>query len=268
VIPSAKHDRGLDVPKAGLLGVRPQMKDADLALVTWNEDRSLMSESFRGTVASILSSSDNARVFVVTSKDAMEGKTTVVTNLGIAFAEAKKRVLIIDADLRRPQLHTVFDICNDTGFSDVLQGGDAVVKKLQACIRATNVPDLYVLPSGPGTAAISRLIYSSEMDALLAQCRTSFDIVLVDCPPMAPYAEARVIGRKSDGVILVVRANRTSRDDVQDAYARLSEDGVPVLGCILNDWRMNESEARTYNNYYNTYENYQKPSRARKAERS
>ena len=259
VIPSARDDRGL-----GARRLMPPKENGDLALVTWNHDTSLLSEAYRATLASILFGSASAdpfsaggaqgRALVVTSAEAMVGKTTVLTNLGIALAETGRRVLLVDADLRRPRLHEVFDICNDWGLTDLLQNpGDDHEASVESVARATRIPNLWVLPSGPGTAAIPRLLHSPNLHALMSRLRMLFDFVLADSAPIILYSDSRVLGRESDGVIVIARANRTSRDTLRATCARLQQDGIPVLGTVLNDWRIDRSEFPTYGDYYRRY---------------
>jgi capsular exopolysaccharide synthesis family protein len=263
-IPSARDDRGLGYGRLALL---PKRRAADdLALVTWDEESSLLSESFRATLASILFSSNLAapratqggrfqgRVLVVTSSQAMEGKTTVLTNLGIALAETNRRVLLVDADLRRPSLHRVFDICNDWGLTDLIQSADsAAAVGIESVARPTRVPNLWLMPSGPGADAIPRLLYSLNFKGLLKRLRADFDLILIDTPPMMLYSDMRVIGRISDGVVMVVRANRTSRDELRSACRRLEQDGIPLLGTVLNDWRIDHARRHGYGDYYRHY---------------
>jgi capsular exopolysaccharide synthesis family protein len=259
-IPSARLDRALN--GASRWPLRLASRHQPLELVTWREEHSLLSESFRATLASILfrienngapgdSASAAGRTFVFTSVEPVEGKTTVATNLAIALAETGKRVLLIDADLRRPRMHSIFELCNDWGLSDLLEGdGPAPDSPLDALARTTQIPNLWVLPSGPGTAVISRLLYSPALENLLAQLRRLFDLILVDSPPLAYYSDARVFGHTSDGVVLVVRANKTGRESLRAACLRLIEDGIPILGTVLNDFAFDDSRRRGYADYY------------------
>jgi capsular exopolysaccharide synthesis family protein len=268
VIPSAKDDAGLVAPRRNLLTMKPSANG--LELVTWHQDGSLMAESFRATLASILFTSDlggrsgsdpfrRSRALVVTSADPGEGKTTVLTNLGIAFAETKRRVLLIDCDMRRPRLHGVFDCTNDWGFSDLLQSAAAAESRdLHNLARPTSVPDLWVLPSGPGVDGVSKLLYSPALRNLLARFRREFDLVLIDTPPMMLYSDARILGRMADGAVVVVRANQTNRDTLRTCYNTLAEDHTPVLGTILNDCRLAATQYRSYGSYYKPYASSQK----------
>jgi len=180
----------------------------------------------------------------------MEGKTTVVTNLGIASAEMKRRVLLIDADLRRPRLHERFQLSNDRGLTELLEqhtagtldGSNAADNFLQP----THIPDLWVLTSGSGSAS---LLYSADVTAVLQHFQKQFDLVFIDTPPLMLYSDARVLGRLSDGTVMVVRANTNDRDQLSGAYRQLLQDKVPVMGTILNDWKMDGKQTRAYSRY-------------------
>jgi capsular exopolysaccharide synthesis family protein len=230
-------------------------------LVTWNRKPSLLAESFRATLTSILSAGQNGnrpRVVVFTSPGPEEGKTTVVSNLGIALAEINRRVLLIDADLRRPQLHKVFDVPNSWGLSDLLREKTALADSpLEALARPTQIPELYVLPSGPGTVSISNLLYSPRLPELLERLRREFDTVLIDTPPMLQIADARVLGQLADAAILVLRAGQTTRDAALAAKDRFAEDGIPLLGTILNAWKPGAAGKHYDCQYYYYYQREQ-----------
>jgi capsular exopolysaccharide synthesis family protein len=265
VIPSARDDSGLRLLRQSLMWLKPST--GNLELVTWNQDNSLLSESFRATLASILFSSDSrnllfgcsgglyGQALVVTSCGVSEGKTTVLTNLGIALAETRRRVLLIDADLRRPRLHNVFDKCNDCGLTNLLDTSKAQDNTAaDTLVLRTDIPNLWLLPSGPGTEAISSLLYSATLDGVLRRLRRQFHLILIDTPPIKLFSDARVIGRMSDGVLLVIRANRATRDEVKASYLRLRQDRTPIIGTILNDWRMEVGHCRTYCEQYGRYQ--------------
>jgi len=240
----------------------------ELAVVTRNRDTSLLAESFRAAVTSILfgaafnrgygAKEPGGRVLAVTSIDVLEGKTTILTNLGIAAAEGNQRVLLIDADLRRPSVHALVNLPNRWGLADMLQGPDqspiSEETPLKALTRRTGIPNLWVLPAGSIDAAmVSGLLYSPDLPTLLQRFRREFDLILIDTPPMMLYADARVLGRMSDGVVLVVRANTKSREELKAAHLKLVQDQIPVVGTILNDWKMDPSQARAYGRYYKHY---------------
>lgn len=199
-----------------------------------------LSESFRAAAASILSAgghAGNARVLVVTSSQPGEGKTTVVSNLGIALAAISRKVLLIDGDLRRPRLHTLFDQPNSWGLSDVLSEKNAIDElPLDVLAKKTSIPHLYLLPSGASTDNVFGLLYSGRMSRLLPRFREEFEYVLVDAPPCLEFADARILARQEAELLLVVRANYTDRRTAQAAIQRLRLDGIPLLGVILNRW--------------------------------
>ncbi len=110
-----------------------------------------------------------------------------------------------------------------------------------------------MLLSGRVDGATHGLLYSSDLSILLQRFRREFDLVLIDTPPMMLYADVRVLGRMSDGVVMVVRANTKKRDELREAYLRFMHDRIPVLGTILNDWKMDPSQTRAYGRYQKHY---------------
>jgi succinoglycan biosynthesis transport protein ExoP len=213
-----------------------------------------LSEAFRATSTSILSAGrngDHPRVLVVTSSQPMEGKTTVVSSLGVALAEIGGRVLLIDGDMRRPRLHKVFNQANSWGLSEVLSEKNAIEElPLDALVKKTTIPNLYLLPSGAGAENIFSLLCSGRMARLLPRFRQEFDYVLVDAPPCLEFADARIMARYAEKLLLVVRADYTDRKTAQAAVQRLLLDGIPVMGVILNCWDPTRSDAYGYAPYY------------------
>jgi len=221
-------------------------------------DRWMFAEAFRSTLTSILfSRPDKAppKVIAVTSCGSGEGKSTVVSSLGLALAEIQRRVLLIGADLRKPSLHTMFGIDNARGLSDWLreQPGDDEMS-VESLVVPTRVPGIFVVPSGPGTISPANLLHSPKMAKLIERWREEFDMVILDTPPLLPFADARVLARLSDGVVLVVRSGRTTRDDVRSARMRLQSDNVRLLGSVLNDWHFKSDKSSYFHDslrYYN-----------------
>jgi polysaccharide biosynthesis transport protein len=215
-----------------------------------DQSSSGVSESFRATVASILSAGQNGhhpRTLIVTSSRPMEGKTTVVSNLAIGFAEIGKKVLLIDGDLRRPRLHNVFDQANSWGLSDLLREKNAIEElPLEALVKRTAVPHLYLLPSGTCASNIFGLLWSDRMARLLPRFRQEFDCVLMDAPPCLEFADARIMSRYAEKLLLVVRANYTEITTARAAVQRLLLDGIPVMGVIVNCWDPSHSDVYAY----------------------
>ena len=220
--------------------------------------RPRLAESFRSVLASILFYGDGERprVLVLSSPNPREGKTTVISNLAIALAEINRKVLLIDGDLRKPRLHHIFDLDNKTGLGDILRlPAPLNGQPIHGLVQETKVPNLYVLPSG-SLELVTNLIHSKRFPEFLERARKEFDMILIDTPPMLQIADARIIGRLADAVVLVIRANQTTRDAAQLVRQRLADDGTPVLGSILNDWNPKHTTQYGYYNYYNRYKSY------------
>jgi capsular exopolysaccharide synthesis family protein len=195
-----------------------------------------VTEAFHSTVTSILSaagSADPPKVVVVTSGAAHEGKSTVIGNLALTAAKIGRRVLLIDGDLRNPRQHRIYGISAGPGLSDLLAASNIEASD-PGC--ETSVPGLFLLPSGTKTDEVAALLHSVRLTELIARYREEFDLILIDTPPVLPFADARLFGRVADAVVLVVRSGRTTRELAQATRARFVEDGLPVLGTILNDW--------------------------------
>lgn len=229
---------------------------SSVELATWQQKPSLMAESFRATLTSILLAGGSDRpapgVVVVTGPALGVGKSTVASNLAIALAEIRRRVLLIDADLRRPRLHEIFEVPNTRGLSDLL--AEEAEGRPEEYLQPTRVPGLWVLTAGSCAGGVGSLLGSARLSGLLAALREDFDMLLIDTPPMLHMADARVLGNCSDGVILVVRAGQTERETAQAAARRLAADGTTVLGVVLNDWNPRQTGESGYGEYYKYYD--------------
>jgi capsular exopolysaccharide synthesis family protein len=243
-IPELATIPNLDGPFAGHFALPPPTQDPDanssLSILrdqTMEEDESTM-DAFRTLLTSILFSSargKHPKVVVVTSAAGQEGKTTVACNLAIALARAGKTVLLVDGDLRKPALHRKFSLPNMIGLGNLLQAGcDST--DAQFAVLQTSVNRLSVLPSGSFSSAPADLLFQPNLHALMNSYREHFDMIVIDSPPLVGVPDARLLGRAADGVVLVARANKTSRGSLVTACHRLGLDHSRVLGVVLNDW--------------------------------
>ncbi|HHN73507.1 MAG TPA: polysaccharide biosynthesis tyrosine autokinase, partial [Thermopetrobacter sp.] len=267
-IPAADARRGLRLiyrSKRAPKGLLPEVGESGngeaeavpVELTVWKRKPTLMAESFRAALTSILFSGQNGdqpRVVTLTSPGPQEGKTTVASNLAVALAEINRKVLLIDADLRKPRQHQIFNVSKDHGLAEILlERGPLSEESLNGSIRATEVENLYLLPAGEQTLGSTNLLYSSRMAELLERLDEAFDMILIDTPPMMQIPDARILGRLSDAVILVLRAGQTTRDTALAARERLAADGTRVLGTILNYWDPKKSSGGYYHYYYDRY---------------
>jgi capsular exopolysaccharide synthesis family protein len=222
-----------------------------------------VTDSFRSLVTSVLFSGENGtrpRVLVVTSATAGEGKTTIATHLAISFAEIGHKVLIIDADLRRGRMHEAFGVPGKFGLSTLLQHDRMDAEILDRAVQKTTVPGLSVLPVGSADDDPAHKLFGANVSKLFARFKKEFDMVIIDTPPMLQMPDARLVGRLADAVILVTRADYTTREAALAASQRFIDDGTKILGTILNDWDPKASGG-VYG-YHSTGVPYYAPSRS------
>jgi len=218
----------------------------------WLDPNSPVSESFRAVMTSILFASggrSGIHLVVITSPEAGEGKTTVASNLAASFAATGRKVLLVDADLRRPRLHNVFDTPRTPG---LLEFAEEVQKKgpsleIGGYAKESGVTDLLVMPSGDCKAGSSNLFHTLRFGEVFSALRREFDTVVVDAPPLLCVPEVRVMSRLADGVVLVVRAGSTQVDEAVTAERFITQDGGNLIGIILNDAPVSATP------YYNRY---------------
>ena len=189
------------------------------------------------------------RTVLVTGPDKNAGKTFVACNLATSLADLDKKVFLIDADLRNPQIHKVFRFKNRVGLSSVLSGQTAVEK---GCVFSMLIPNLYVLLAGPPSPTPAELLGSSKMEETLEQCMQLFDYVLLDSAPLLPVFDSHYLTVRADANLLVVRSGHTSRNAVSQSLDLIDRVGGKVTGVILNDVNL----ADYAQNYYYSYHSY------------
>lgn len=234
-------------------GEKKRNGHVDLALVF--RDRSVMAEAYRGALPAILFGNEqgNVRTLVVTSANPREGKTSTISNLAIGLADLNKRVLLIDGDVRSPRLHEVFGLSNQFGLADLLENSKHEPKLAPL---SSGVDRLSVLPVGTPTEMTKNLLHSQRMVELLKTFESEYDIVLIDTAPALHMRDARLLGSLSDAVVLIVRAGQTSRDAASAVIDKFRQDGTPVLGVILNDWKPESGDPVYGKEYMNGYRHY------------
>lgn len=173
-----------------------------------------------------------SQCLVVSSPGRGDGKSITTAGLGVALARSGRRVLLINGDLRQPRLHELFDVDNSEGLADLLVEGD--LTHLMKMVRSTPVRGLSILPGGPAVGETMQMFDSALLSPLLTNLRGQFDLVLIDTPSLLEAADARLLGRHADGVILVVRSGHTDRGDLVAARQRLASFGLPLSGVVLS----------------------------------
>lgn len=223
-----------------------------MMLVSATDGRSSGAEAYRTLRTNLLFSAavSALRRVVITSPGPAEGKSTTAANLAIAFAQQGHRVLLIDCDLRRARVHRLFDASQSPGLTNVLVSGVAPSE----AIRPTKVDGLMILPSGALPPNPAELLGSAAMKALLDRLSESYDLLILDTPPLLAASDAAIVSRMVDGALLVVRAGTTERSAVQTSVQQLATVGARVLGTVLNDPDAEVPKYSRYYNYYNYYE--------------
>lgn len=224
-----------------------------IELVPFYFPSSRLSEKYRSIrTALLLSSADKPlRTIAVTSAMPKEGKTVTAANLSVTLAQSGKTVVLVDADLRRPRLHRIFRVKNTFGLTTYLT--DSL--ELRKVLKSTDVPNLYVINAGPLPPNPAELLGSEKMEKFIRMLREECDYLLFDLPPMLDISDALVLGAKVDGVILVVRGDRTTREALKSARERLDMLKIRTVGVVINDVKA-PSDGYYYRDYYAHYYRY------------
>ena len=232
-------------------GTRNEIELISSRLVTHFVPRSPVAEAYR-TVRTNLSFSrpDNPpRTILVTSAVPQEGKTTTTANLAITLAQMGGKTLIVDSDLRRPAIRKVFNLESKEGLTDYLIGKGG----LDALIRTTDIPNLYILPAGQIPPNPSEVLGSQRMKELVAELSRRFEMVFFDSPPVVAVTDAAVLSRNTDGVVLVVQSGATDREAVARAKTLLGNVQANLLGLVLNNIRIESTYGSYHYRYYYHY---------------
>jgi non-specific protein-tyrosine kinase len=218
-------------------GQSPSTVPRSSALVMLTEPHSPAAEAYRSLAANLqfAYSDRQLQTIGITSSAAGEGKSTTVANLAIALAQTGRRLIIVDADLRRPGQHTLFGLDREEGLTNVLLGENA-----QLPLRDTPVAGVRLLTSGPMPANPLEVLGSRRFDQVLALARAQADFVLVDTPPAGALADAAVLAPRLEGMLLVVSAGRTRRDMARRAREQLERVNANLLGVVLTDVRTDD----------------------------
>ena len=216
-------------------------------LITVSDSRSIIAEQFRTIRANIKFSVPDTQLktILVTSSTPGEGKSTNAANLGVVFAQEGKKVLIVDADMRKSTLHHTFGIFNTVGLSTVLSKQD----EFNSAIQETPIVGLFVLPSGPLPPNPAELLSSKSFDAFLKEMKKDYDIIIFDAPPLLSVSDAQVLSHQCDGTLLIIHSAVAEKEDVLKAQSILTSSQAKVLGVVLNNYKMPKNR-KYYYQYY------------------
>ena len=220
-------------------------------LITYGHPKSMLSEAYRSIRTSILLSSSEKppRKISVTSANPAEGKTTTVINTAIALSQTGAQVLIIDADMRKPRIHKIFNHENGTGLANFLSGHG----NLESIVKKSEVPNLFYIPAGPIPPNPSELLGSNLFKNMLETLEARFDHILIDSPPVLGFADAVILSSSVNGVILTVLGGKTPRETLRRAKEVLQQSHTRILGVVINRVDIRRSD---YGYYYYKYHSY------------
>ena len=216
-------------------------------IISIRKPKSPISESYRGIRTSIEFSNldKEMKVINVTSSMQGEGKSTVIANLAVSFANLEKKVLLLEGDLRNPSVHRMFNISNINGLTDILLKDKAFAE----CVHCTEVKNLHVLTCGAVPPNPSEILSSKKMKDFINELREYYDYIFIDAPPIGVVTDAGIISTYSDGCVFVVGSKQCDIEMAKIAKKRLEDVGANIIGAVLNKF---ESEGNGYN-YYNYY---------------
>ncbi|NJP37443.1 CpsD/CapB family tyrosine-protein kinase [Alkalicoccus luteus] len=223
---------------------KQEMSDKQRALITEFQKRSPISEQYRTLRTNIQFASIDkpVRSILVTSSSPGEGKSTTVANLSIVLAQQDNKVLLVDTDLRKPTVHFSFQVPNQAGFTNVLTNQSS----FNEMVFETSIANLDVLPSGPLPPNPSELLGSQRMKQFMQHVKDRYDYVIFDAPPVNAVTDAQILAGHTDGVVLIIRSGKTEEDHAERAVESLKKVDANLIGAVLNDRQMEQSQYYYY----------------------
>jgi len=250
--------------------------EAHCHLVTLYDAKSPSAEAYRSLRTNIdfASLKKHGKSFVITSSTLQEGKSTIAANLAIATAQAGKRTLLLGCDWRRPFLYKIFGLKREPGLTDVILGTATVEEvirsftdffsgklSVQPMISTPGIDNLHVIACGMIPPNPSELLSSQQLEEFLTELKKSYDMVLIDAPPVLPVADALIIAAKVEGTILVYRLGKIGRGVLKRAKTSLDNVEAQIWGIVLNDLKPEVSDFSAESHYYKYYEETAPPGR-------
>ena len=217
------------------------------SLISYMDPKSLNAEQFRTIRTNIefAQLDKSMKNLLVSSSIPAEGKSTVASNLAYIIAQTDKRVLLVDADLRKPTVHRTFKLNNEQGLTTLLSNTDL---KFNQVVQHSRDLNLYFLPSGPIPPNPSEILGSGRMTLLMQELGQYFDIVIYDAPPITAVTDPQILATKVDGLVLVVRQGYTRKEEVKKAKEAVDNVNANILGYVMNGKELSDSAG--YYSYY------------------
>ena len=250
---AAEHAGG--APVLAMTPVVPSWRRQQPLVVTVADPTSPAAESYRSLRTSLqfVRQEGKIRSIVVTSPGATEGKTATLANLGVVFAQAGERVVLVSCDLRRPRIGAFFELDEQDGLTNVLLGERTLEEVL---LPVAGLDRLSLLPAGPVPPNPAELLNSVRARDIFADLTKRFDLVLIDSPPVLPVTDAAILSRHADATLLLAAAGQTRRGDLHRAVEKLNQVGTTILGLVLN--KVSRQTGRSYGYSYGyDYKPYQ-----------
>ena len=240
--------RVLDIPIIGFIGETRETEDGDGKLYVSDNPRSPVTEAYRTLRANLqfLSEAKQIKSILITSTSVGAGKTYVAANLSAVIAQGGKEVVLVDADLRKPRVHEVFNISNDFGLSNIFLNGLDVNK----AIKSIKTEKIKLISSGNLPPNPAEILASEQMDKILADLENMADFVLIDSPPLI-VSDALFLAAKVDGVLIVIQPGQSRKKAVHSMLEQFDRAGARVLGVVLN--KIPRSSIVEYGGYYSSY---------------
>ena len=229
----------------------PIERDFDLELITHKSPKSAMSEAYRAlrTNLDFAGMEQPFRSILVTSANAQDGKSTVISNLAVVMAQAGNKVILVDCDLRKPVQHKIFSMENYKGFTTCI----SQQLNVEEVAHKGPVENLSVLTSGPIPPNPAEILNSARTRALWPTLLEKYDYVFIDSPPMIAVTDAAILSSQVDGAILVVRSGVTRIDLAQQTQEQFAKANARLIGVVLNQVKMSENDYYQY--YYYSHDN-------------
>ena len=247
-------EKNIRLPSLGMIPLRDNVAvDTRPMLVGSSTDQ--VAEAFRsiGTFLLLSSSEKPPQTILITSPGGNEGKTTICINIASALAEAIGKGIIIDADLRKPRMHSFFELSNKDGLSNYLSGNIDFDSSDRRLIRPTSMKGISVITSGPTPPNPSELLYSARMKTLLDALQTMYSFVIIDAPPVMGMPDSVLLSSLVDGTVLVVRSGETQKNALSETKKVFNSINAKLLGVILNGVKKNDMKYDYYSHYFSSY---------------